>query len=291
MDPALGQAVDDPAHGSGRRAAARSREPGQAPHVAPVVLDGVGTVPGFEREVIRDSTGVICSLPGGKMVLDKSSPEMSLTARAFERTGELSRYYRFKFDHEDRTAGRASRNILVMPIDGFRYGYRIWIDEETGLLLRSDLVMENGEAIEQMMFTSINVMQQASPSMLEAVTVKHIHTTQSATKAASIQSSAPQIAGLEWRVERLPVGFQLIDRYQHQPGAERALLEHMVFSDGLASVSVFIDKRTDTPPFEGLSSMGAVNAFGKMLSDNQIVVVGAVPASSVKMIGESVSYR
>ena len=97
---------------------------------------------------------------------------------------------------------------------------------------------------------------------------------------------------MHWKVERLPGGFQLIERYQHPATGARAIMEHIVFSDGLASVSVFIEKRPEKDaPFEGISRMGAVNAYGRIVNKHQVVVVGELPPAAVQLIGESVTFQ
>jgi len=68
------------------------------------------------------------------------------------------------------------------------------------------------------------------------------------------------------------------------------MVEHLVYSDGLAAVSVFIEK-TDRPAgvgSKGPSRMGAIHAYSKVMDGEQVTVVGEVPESTVAMIGESV---
>ena len=81
--------------------------------------------------------------------------------------------------------------------------------------------------------------------------------------------------------------------FERAPGPGRRMpVEHQVFSDGLASVSVFIEKLGSVEDrLEGTSSMGAMSAYGRVMDDYQVTVVGEVPLATVRGIGESVTRR
>ena len=92
-----------------------------------------------------------------------------------------------------------------------------------------------------------------------------------------------------WKISKVPNGFALVE-HNRRMNKGGAMVEHMVFTDGLASVSVFMEKNTphEKIPFSGVSRMGAVNAFARRVNDHQVTVVGEVPVAAVRMIGESI---
>jgi sigma-E factor negative regulatory protein RseB len=91
-------------------------------------------------------------------------------------------------------------------------------------------------------------------------------------------------------VKRLPAGFEMTDFQHKRMRKEGALAEHLVFSDGLATMSVYIEKlNTDDEAFQGVSSMGAMNAFGAVVDGHQVTVVGEVPPATVQMVARSVT--
>jgi sigma-E factor negative regulatory protein RseB len=95
-----------------------------------------------------------------------------------------------------------------------------------------------------------------------------------------------------WEVRRLPEGFSLTNyqRKRMQPGGEGT--EHLVYSDGLATVSVYVEMASaDDNPLKGLSRMGAMNAYGTIVDGHQVVVVGEVPAVTVEMMARSIASR
>jgi sigma-E factor negative regulatory protein RseB len=90
----------------------------------------------------------------------------------------------------------------------------------------------------------------------------------------------------------LPAGFAMSDRATDPAAAGRMPVEHLVYTDGLASVSVFIEHLdAQGERLEGLSRMGAVNAYGTMVAGFQVTAVGEVPGGTVERIGRSVARR
>ena len=94
----------------------------------------------------------------------------------------------------------------------------------------------------------------------------------------------------DWKFEQLPVGFQLKVWAQRQGSADSAKVEHFVFSDGLAALSVYVEKTGDGGGLQEGSNMGAVNAFGRQVSGHQVTVVGEVPARTVRYVANSIEY-
>lgn len=243
---------------------------------------------GRPREIIRDADGTVCILPEQKQVRMSVGLNKHFPPRALDNPAVLEKYYRFTVGGADRIAGRSARMVVIEPRDRYRYGYRIWIDEGSGLLLQSDLVDENGNAVEQVMFTDINLVTSVTPAMAQAVVI-----TDDMRKAMA-KSTAPQPVpskgGLSWSVARAPAGFKLAEQYRHRNRAG-ALMEHGVLTDGMASVSVFVEPlEAGQQAFEGVSHMGAVSAFGAVVNARQLTVVGEVPVGTVQQIGRSITF-
>ncbi len=239
------------------------------------------------REIIRDSDGVVCILPEQQVTLNRSGLGKHFSPKFLDNVAKLEKYYRFSLSDSDRIAGRSARMVVIEPRDTFRYGYRIWVDEDTGLLLQSDLVDETGNAVEQVMFTSLNLVHKVSPAMAASVVV-----TEEMRKdmKSAPQTQAQTNANLSWSIGQAPSGFVLAERYVHRsdPGV---VVEHGVLSDGMATVSVFVEPVGKEEPFEGVSHMGAVSAFGAVHNNRQLTVVGEVPIATVQMIGKSIAFQ
>ena len=241
------------------------------------------------REVIRDGDRVTCILPDSKSVMVEHGTRKVRFPPAFPvNLDQLKGQYTFRIERQDRIAGQQARKIVFQPTDKYRYGHHLWVDEKTGLLLKTQLLDENGKLLEQFMFTQITFLDKVPEDLLKPRATGKEYTWYEAQ-----DTTEPEVKDDThvWLVQELPRGFVSdMTRYHSMP--DKMPVEHLVFSDGLASVSVFIEKDKDKEPsLMGASRMGAVNAYGRTLNDYHITTIGEVPRRTVRMIGESVVYK
>jgi sigma-E factor negative regulatory protein RseB len=241
---------------------------------------------GEAREVIRDNNSVTCIWPGTRAVtVSKARPRKPFPATIPD-PERLEANYRIVNQGEARIAGMQARIIAIQPRDEFRYGYRIWLDRETDLLLRSDLLDDTGRPVEQVMFTELQVLDH-----IPAERFKPILTGTGYTWTTEDEDSAMTPDPM-WEVQSLPPGYAMTRRDKKPMMSDANGVEHMVYTDGLATVSVFIEPLGDGQQrLEGASRMGAVNVFGAVDRDYQITVVGEVPAATVQYIAQAVVYN
>jgi len=202
-----------------------------------------------------------------------------------EKLSKIDHYYSLELHGSDRTAGRPTQLILVNPKDKYRYGYRLWLDQDTGLLLKSDLLDLDGSILEQVMFTSVELLNpdEAAQVMPKEKSHNAPHTGHTDAQQTLSQS--------EWVIENPPGGFELLET-QMVPEHDDGDVLHMVYSDGLASVSVFVERaKQDGDALVGVSRMGAVSAFGRVAGEYQVTVVGEVPEITVKAMGTSIKRK
>lgn len=248
-----------------------------------VSMDGTG------REVIRNRGSVTCILPDKKsVVVEKSRPETKFPPTFPMSVNNLTNTYSFKITDQGYVAGRKVQKIEITPKDKFRYGHNIWIDMEKGLLLKTNLINENNQPIETFMFTSIEYM--------DVVPEKLLTSTISGKNFTWYEAEEPKEKEFhqqpDWIVSSLPVGFKEDMMRKHKMPNSTNSVEHMMFSDGLASVSVFVEQHdTKTDLLIGGSHIGAINAHGRIHNGFHITVVGEVPQPAVKMICESVRKK
>lgn len=247
---------------------------------------------GTAREVLRDRERVTCILPDSQsVVVAKSRPRTFPYSKVLEPGSGFESFYALSVHGGERIAGRYTELVTVQPKDQFRYGYRLWMDRDTGLLLKSELIGEHAEIVEQLVYTNIDLPAEISDELLEPAISGAGYTWYEDDGHSSSDASG---SGAEprWHPGWLPDGFELRDYAQNSILASRDPVEHLMFSDGLASVSVFIERLgAASEPLDGLSSMGAVNAFGSMVDGFQVTVVGEVPASTVERVARSITRR
>lgn len=243
---------------------------------------------GAPREIIRDQREVTCYWPdkNSVMVEYRKADSQSFPAILPERIQDLDDYYEMRLGNMERITGRQAQLVIVKPVDQYRYGYHLWADKETGLLLKADLLDTQGKILEQFMFTHITIGAKIPAAALApGVTVKGMvwHREEGDLKTVPAKPA--------WVAAQLPKGFRLSAHISRQALMRKRPVEHLVYTDGLAAVSVFVEKRGDnSKPFMlGPSRMGAVNALGSRIDDYQVTTVGEVPAETIALIGGSVT--
>ena len=231
---------------------------------------------GSAREVVRDGATVTCILPDRDSVLvDKSVAQGSFPDLLAIGLDELLANYRLERLGQDRVAGRMAQVVAIVPRDNLRYGYRLYLDRDSGLPLKSDLMDETGNPVEQSMFTSLQV----EPDSLARLTTLH-------EPPLPLPRPAPQpaVAQLRWAFSMLPKGFEL-DLHELKPSSRGGdQVEHFLLSDGLASLSVFVERGGAEEALQGGARMGAVSAWGGQVAGHQVTVVGDVPLDTVRQV-------
>ncbi len=240
---------------------------------------------GAAREVIRDRETVTCIFPDNKAgMMEERSPGKLFPSLQADKLQVMSAFYNFRLMGMDRVAGRATWVVNVSPKGAHRYGYRFWIDTQKHLLLRSNLVDLKGRILEQIMFTSISYPDLIDDRLLmPALSGKGYtwHLNDSDTLAQK------QIK-VRWDVSWLPVGFALHGHEVHRLSASDMPVDHMVYSDGLATISVFVEEiKNPSEVMIGYSVLGAVNTFSAMSNGYQVTVVGEVPPRTIRQIADS----
>ncbi|VAX14441.1 Sigma factor RpoE negative regulatory protein RseB precursor [hydrothermal vent metagenome] len=248
-----------------------------------ISMDGSG------REVIRDHNKVTCYMPDRhSVVVEKSRKHDNYPPRFPIDIKALEKNYHLSLAGKSEVAGYISQKINILPKDKFRYGYHLWVEEKTGLLLKTHLVVEDDTPVEQFMFTQLRFHAQIPEALLKpGVDSRKFNWYEAPAKKQLPKSGKVE---LNWLVKQLPAGF-LPDMKRMTSLPENLMpVEHLIFSDGLATVSIFIEDMMDSENnLRGGSHMGAVHAFGRAVDDHYVTVIGEVPYVTVKMIGESVA--
>ncbi|MDH3768769.1 MAG: MucB/RseB C-terminal domain-containing protein, partial [Gammaproteobacteria bacterium] len=238
------------------------------------------------REIIRNDDEVRCILQDHKSVVVEKRASSPLLSSLPEYQNELDDLYRFKVVGRDRVARRDTRVIEVRPRDEYRYGHRLWLDTETAMPLRSALINNSGAVVEQVLFTSIRIGEEISDDALQP----RLSAEGYSWTTVEDQGSDTENVESNWQAEELPRGFKLTVARTH--GGTEKKPDQYVYTDGLASVSVFVEQpQADAKPMSGLSTIGSANAYATMIGGYQVTAVGEVPPSTVEMIGASLKRK
>jgi len=265
----------------------------QTMHIVHAV-DGEGeherlvSLTGTAREVIREHDKVTCILPEeSPVVVEHAGPPRTFPRITPDNLDTLRHYYDIRILNSERIAGLKARKITIVPRDEYRYGQNIWLAEDTGLLLRTAVVNEKGQMVEQVMFTSLELRDTIPPEMLKSQTENPARIVELPAKPEV--HAKPVDKNVYWKATDLPPGFTQDMERQHYLPHKSQPVEHHLYSDGLASVSVFVESDNgDEKGVIGSSRIGGVNAYGRRLDNHLITVVGEVPLVTVKRIAESI---
>jgi sigma-E factor negative regulatory protein RseB len=240
------------------------------------------------REIVRHDAEMQCYLPDQQTVLvETGSDRGSLLGAVPTFDADVERNYRVEFIGRAQVLGRPARFVRVMPRDGFRFGYRLGIDEQTKIPLVTELCDADGHELEEVLFTSLEV----DGPLPDAVFRTSLDASRFAWERQSADPPHALAPGLPWRLTRLPPGFRLsASGEQHLPGSEQ-MVTHLVVSDGLASVSVFIEGPPGPPrrPAEGRGQVGSASVYRTFAGGHQITAVGEVPPQTLEYIASGVS--
>lgn len=224
------------------------------------------------RAVTRSRDRVTCTMPDGHPISVKSHGGRRLLHTDRIDPAGLAGRYRVEALGTARVAGRETEGVAIRPLDDLRYGYRLELDRETGLPLKSDLIDRDGNPIEQLLFASLTLAQ-PQPQPFAAPE------TDGPPGEPALAPAAPPHA-TRWRFDPRPAGFEqtLHDAIQDRNGAR---VDHFVFSDRLSSYSIYIESDTRNG-LDGVTRMGAAHAAGRRVGDYQVTAVGEVPAATVE---------
>ena len=244
------------------------------------------SVSGVPREVVRDSEGVRWISGEDRTVMADSTvgrpffPELPMGGIA-----EAESSYDFTLLEGQRIASHHTRRIDIKPHDEYRYGYRLWLEAQSGLLLQWELIGTEGESLAKLMFTELKMGAEVDPAELDAPERGN-----TAPRSAPVSASEGRSVKSEptWQAARLPVGFRLASHRQNAAG-QAGSYEHLVYSDGIVAVSVYVEPQDKNAELaQGVSMMGTTNALTRSVNGEVVTVLCDVPVATIKLIGESV---
>jgi sigma-E factor negative regulatory protein RseB len=250
-------------------------------------LEEVG---GRRRELIRDNDQVWLFVDGHKVHIEKRQINRAFPALLPEQISELKENYSVREVETDDVAGYHTRGVVFLPKDNLRYARKMWAHSDSGLLLKAVVLDDRGGIIEQYAFMQLDI-----GGNIDRKWILPEGSSSSSIAEAQRFSGLPKAEQLEkpcgWQVDALPSGFRKIVelRRPFRGGAEP--VTQIVFSDGLAGISVFIEKIKDaTHIHSGLSGRGVANVYKRIVGENLVTVVGEVPPRAVMQVGDSVRY-
>lgn len=260
------------------------------------VLDGRNEIEKLEvldgkpREYIRNNEEITCYVPETKTLLvEKRVVQDVFPAILAANPADLEEHYTLKKGETGRVAGFDCQAVVLEPKDNLRYGYKLWAEKSTGLLLRAQTINEKNEIVEQIAFTQIAI------GNIDRSRVKSSFANTSGWRVENAVMSQVSLSG--WAVKSVPPGFKKIREMKRlvsdAPAGSQSNpreVSQIVFSDGLAAISVFIEPGSQSRT-EGSMQQGAMNIVGKRQGDFWLTIVGEVPSAAIKQVANSIEFK
>jgi len=234
-------------------------------------------------EIVRQGNQVMCVFPDNRVVQLEKAKYSNKIVQSFSNFMADQKNYRLENVGECRQVERPCIKLAIKAVDQHRYSYFLWLDKQTGLLLKSALKNSEGVDLERFQYTNITFPEKISDKALEPMNagslVEHVI-------IPSVQKDVSWPPEIMWRSDWVPPGFMPISGNDQLGG------NVLVFSDGLANYSVFIEKIEDNMMPEGASQVGATVAYALTLTFNShqygVTVIGEIPAMTAMLVAESV---
>jgi sigma-E factor negative regulatory protein RseB len=255
-----------------------------------VVSERLVSLDGSGREFIRTGPSLACYLPDKHTVLvEEHATEQPLVGINLPAVNDQTEtYYTIREIGHTRVNRRDTHIIEVAPKDAYRYGYRLWIDGSTAMPVRTELCDAHGNVIEQVEFASLTV----KPHIPDSAFKPEVATEGFQwLRNDGPQGTAAPAGALAWNAMRLPPGFRMTVRSAQVLPGSASPVDHLVFTDGFASVSVFVEVQHLSgaqPSAPQTATVGSSSAFSTVVDGHKITAVGEVPPETVQFIATQV---
>jgi len=236
---------------------------------------------GSPREIIRQGEQMRCVLPAQRtVIIGQAGKRGSFPGRLPRSHTELTGNYHIRLDGVGRIAGHEAQKLVLEPRDELRFGHVLWAELQTGLLLKSQMLDARGEVVEQFAFSDVRIGGEVGDELL-APRVKVYADWRTVDVGGDDEAQIKS----QWALREPLPGFSLMTMMRHRNGG--AL--QMVFSDGLAAISIFIEPAEAGVEARGAyPGGGAVNVFERVADGHRITVLGEVPALLVQRAAKAV---
>lgn len=260
-------------------------------HIAHSVVNGIElerieALDGSPREVTRAGSEVKCFLPEEKLVIiENRSSQRRFPALLPAGLGSLPEFYDIRGGEQGRVAGVTSRAVFLQPRDDLRYGHEFWMDVASGLLLKANLLGARGETLESFAFTQVKI---GGPLEHEALKARF---DSERVRVQQVWATELKAEDMGWVFRSMLPGFRRVATMKRQTAPENPESLHVVFSDGVASISVFIEPGGSAGEAEAVSTVGPVNVYRRQMGEHRVLVMGEVPALAVRRLGDGIEQR
>ena len=239
-------------------------------------------------EIVRKNDEMFCYFPDAKTVrLDRRVTPRFFPAILSPAPAAIAASYDVKLGKTERVLGFDCQWIRLDPRDNLRYAQRLCSELNSGLVIRAKTFNEKNQMIELYTFTDLKVGREVQRSdvrsIFEARVKRWITDAQPREEARSVDTG--------WAVTNPPAGFQKVTELRRTLPGRLQPVSQIIFSDGLASLSVFVEPNAPPRAADASSEDGTTTFFVHPMGEHLVSVLGEVPLATAQQVGRSVARR
>jgi sigma-E factor negative regulatory protein RseB len=245
-------------------------------------MERVESLTGAPRSTFRHNNQVVTFFPETKIARSEQREALGIFPNFLKSNDSaIAEFYNLKVLDSERVAGIDAEVVQLVATDALRYSYRIWTERKSGLVVKLQTLDASGRVIEQAAFSELNL---DAPVKMEKLAAMMNNT--AGLKLEQVEMSKTTAIAQGWAMSRTVPGFAPMSCYKRPDTMQ------WIFSDGLATVSLFIEpfdrKRHNQ---EGVWSMGATQTLAKRMDDWWLTAVGEVPAPTLKVFAQQLERK
>ena len=255
-------------------------------------MERVESLTGAPRSTFRHNSQVVTFMPESRVARTENRDSLGLFPDLLKKGGisAIAGYYTARVNGSERVAGFDADVVQLSPRDQLRYGYRIWSEKKSGLVVKLQTLDTDGKVLEQAAFSEL---QLDAPVRMEKLAQMMRNTEGYRIETPELVKTTAAAEG--WVLKTPVAGFQPVNCYKRLSGPSGAAQDNTlqwIFSDGLASVSLFVeawDRQRHGP--ETLMAMGATQTLTRRMGDWWLTVVGEVPAQTLRSFAQGLERK
>lgn len=239
---------------------------------------------GSPREVTRTNSEVRCVLPDQRMIIiDRSGGPRGFPARLPVSYAGVAENYRISKGAVSRVAGHDSQLLVLEPRDDLRYGHLLWAEMLSGLLLKARMVDESDRIIEQFTFSDVRI-----GGEIDSDALRPRLASDDSWRILDAHGRDVSVEDSEWVLTSPLPGYALKSIVRRPLGTDHGDILHLVYSDGLAAISVFVEPSDPerTQSLQGAVVTGAINIYKRNVDGYTVTALGAAPMRALQLLGD-----
>lgn len=261
-------------------------------------FERIDSLDGQTRHVVRHNEQVHTVWPQRRIAMVEQRDQLSSFPGLLQAGGDrVADFYELRSTGQERVAGREANVLTLRPKDAHRYGYRLWADKATGLLLRTEVLGDRGGVLESAAFSDVVIgVHPSIDTLLQPIRkLDGFRVLQPAAVATRLENEG-------WSLSPKVPGFQMVScvkrpvdgplRTQSPGAGQEAQLVQAVYSDGITYVTVFIEPyNAERHPRAMNTAIGATQTLMHRQADAWVTLMGDVPAPTLRLFAEALEHR